>query len=114
MRKEKIYENLVENIGLEKFKRIDRKQRKVKTIITNTFTLAICTLSITGMVFAKEISTKVYENFFGTGNGVGKAIEEGYIEEAKIESESSESIVVNEETGQVIEDFDTSINVMIL
>ena len=111
MEKENIYENLAENIGLEKFKRIDRKQRKIKSIITNTFTLAICTLSITGMVFAKEISTKVYENFFGTGNGVGKAIEEGYIEEAKTESESSESIVVNEETGQVIEDFETSIKV---
>ena len=111
MGKEKIYENLAENISLEKFKRIDKKQRKIKSIITNTFTLAICTLSITGMVFAKEISIKVYENFFGTGNGVGKAIEEGYIEEAKTESEPSESIAVNEETGQVVEDFETSIKV---
>ena len=111
MGKERIYENLAENIGLEKFKRIDKKQRKIKSIITNTFTIAICTLSITGMVFAKEISTKVYENFFGTGNGVGKAIEEGYIEESKTESEPSESVAVNEETGQVIEDFETSIKV---
>lgn len=111
MEKEKIYENLAENIGLEHFKIIDKKQRKVKSVIGNMFALAICTLSITGMVFAKEISTKVYENFFGTGNGVGKAIEEGYIEEAKTESKPSDSVAVNEETGQVIEDFETSIKV---
>lgn len=111
MGKEKIYENLAENIGLENFKTIDKKQRKVKNAIGNMFTFAICALSITGMVFAKEISTKVYENFFGTGNGVGKAIEEGYIEEAKTESEPSESVAINEETGQVIEDFETSIKV---
>lgn len=111
MGKEKIYENLAENIGLEKFKRIDKKQRKIKNIIGNMFAFVICTLSITGMVFAKEISTKVYENFFWTGNGVGKAIEEGYIEEVNAESEVSESVAVNEESGQVIEDFDTSINV---
>ena len=29
MGKEKIYENLAENISLEKFKRIDKKQRKI-------------------------------------------------------------------------------------
>lgn len=111
MGKEKIYENLAENIGLEHFKTIDKKQRKIKSIITNTFTLAICVLSITGMVFAKEISAKVYENFWGTGNGVGKAMEEGYIEKADVESEPSESVATNEETGQVIEDVETSIKV---
>ena len=49
--------------------------------------------------------------FFGTGNGVGKAIEEGYIEEIEMESDSSDSVASNEETGQVIEDFETSIKV---
>ena len=109
--RDKVYENLAENIGLEHFKAIERKQQKVKNIIGNTFALLICVLSITSMVFAKEISTKVYENFFGTGNGVGKAIEEGYIEKANVESEPSNSVAVNEETGQVIEDFETSIKV---
>lgn len=111
MGKERIYENITENISLEKFKTIDRKQRRTKKIISNIFTLAVCVLSITGMVFAKEISAKVYENFFGTGNGVGKAIEEGYIEEIEMESDSSDSVASNEETGQVIEDFETSIKV---
>ena len=64
MGKERIYENITENISLEKFKTIDRKQRRTKKIISNIFTLAVCVLSITGMVFAKEISAKVYENFF--------------------------------------------------
>ena len=111
MGKERIYENITENISLEKFKTIDKKQRRIKKIISNTLTLAVCVLSITGMVFAKEISAKVYENFFGTGNGVGKAIEEGYIEEIEMESDSSDSVASNEETGQVIEDFETSIKV---
>ena len=111
MGKERIYENLAENIGLEKFKRIDRKQRKVKAIITNTFTLAICTLSITGMVFAKEISTKVYENFFGTGNGVGKAIEEGYIETPEVKNEVVNTTAINKDTGEKIEDLETTVKV---
>ena len=109
MNKEKIYENLAENIGLENFKSIDKKQRKIKNAMGNMFAFTICILSITGMVFAKEISAKVYENFYGTGNGVGKAIEEGYIEDVEMKNEVSDSVVVNEETGEVIEDFETSI-----
>ena len=52
MGKERIYENITENISLEKFKTIDRKQRRPKKIISNIFSLAVCVLSITGMVFA--------------------------------------------------------------
>ena len=111
MGKQEIYENLAENIGLEKFKKINKKQRKIKSIITNTLTLAICALSITGMVFAKEISTKVYENFYGTGNGVGKAIEEGYVEEPEIKNEVVNATAVNEDTGEKIEDLETTVKV---
>lgn len=111
MEKENIYENLIENIGLENFKKIDKRKEKIKNAIQKTFTVSICFLSIAGMVFAKDISTKIYENVYGTGNGYGKAIEEGYIEKTDMEDETSISKVENEETGEVIEDLETKIKV---
>lgn len=111
MGKEKIYENLAENIGLENFKIIDKKNRRIKNILQTTLTVAICSLSITGMVFAKDISTKIYENIYGTGNGYGKAISEGYVEKTEMEDEVSVSTIENEETGEIIEDLDTKIKV---
>lgn len=111
MGKEKIYENLAENISLENFKIIDKKNRRIKNILQTTLTVAICSLSITGMVFAKDISTKIYENIYGTGNGYGKAISEGYVEQPEMEDEVSVSTIEDEETGEIIEDLDTKIKV---
>lgn len=111
MNKDNIYKNLTDNIGLETFKRIDKKERKIKNFIKNSSMLMIACLSITSMVFAKELSTKIYDNFFGTGNGVGKAIEEGYIEKTEMKDEVSNSIVTNEETGKIAENVNASIKV---
>lgn len=111
MNKENIYKNLTDNIGLETFKRIDKKERKIKNFIKNSSMLMIACLSITSMVFAKELSTKIYDNFFGTGNGVGKAIEEGYIEKTEMKDEVSNSIVTNEETGKIVENVNATIKI---
>lgn len=111
MEKENIYENLIENIGLENFKRIDKRNAKIKNTLQKTFTVSICFLSIAGMVFAKDISTKIYENIYNGGNGYGKAIEEGYVEKTEMEDEVSSSVIEDEETGKIIEDLETSIKV---
>lgn len=111
MEKEKIYQNLKENIGLENFKRIDKKRQKIINTFQKTLTVSICALSITGMVFAKDISAKIYENVYNGGNGYGKAIEEGYVEKPEMEDEVSNSTIEDEETGEIIEDLDTKFKV---
>ncbi len=111
MGKEKIYENLANNIGLEKFKKIDKRNTKIKNTFQKSLTVSICALSITGMVFARDISTKIYDDVYGGGYGYGKAIDEGYIEEVEMEDEVSVSTIENEETGEIIEDLETKIKV---
>lgn len=111
MGKENIYENLAQNIGLENFKKIDKRNTKIKNAFQKTLTVSICALSITGMVFARDISTKIYDDVYGGGYGYGKAIEEGYIEEVEMEDEVSVSTIENEETGEIIEDLETKIKV---
>ena len=67
MSKETILKNLQHNIAMENFKDINRRQNKAKKILQNTLTVTLCTLSLTGIVFAKDISTKIYDNFFLMG-----------------------------------------------
>ena len=52
----------------------------------------------------------IYNKYF-TGKGVEKAINEGYIENTKIEEQKSDSTIQNEETGEIIEDNETSVKV---
>lgn len=111
MGKENIYENLSQNIGLEKFKKIDRRNTRIKNTLQKTLMVSICTLSITGMVFARDISIKIYDDVYGGGYGYGKAIEEGYIEKVDMEDEVSDSTIENEETGEIVEDLETKIKV---
>lgn len=111
MEKEEIYKNLIENIGLENFKRIDKRNAKIKNALQKTLTVSVCALSITGMVFAKDISAKIYDDVYGGGYGYGKAIEEGYIEKTDMEDEVSVSTIENEETGEIVEDLETKIKV---
>lgn len=111
MGKQDIYNNLVENIGLENFKRIDKKNQKRKDFFQKTLTVIVGTISIAGMVCAKDISIKIYDNVYGGGNGYGKAMSEGYIEKVEMDDNISNSIIENEETGEVIEDLETKIKV---
>lgn len=111
MGKENIYENLTQNIGLEKFKKINKRNTKIKNTLQKTLTVSICALSITGIVFARDISIKIYDDVYGGGYGYGKAINEGYIEEVDMEDEVSVSTIENEETGEIVEDLETKIKV---
>ena len=111
MGKEKIFENLQENIAIENFRTIYKKHEKTKKILQSTVTVMICCLSITGIVFAKDISTKVYDNFFMTGKGMETAMNEGYIENTDMEYENANTTVENTETGEMIEDVETKVKV---
>ena len=111
MPEKEIYNNIVSNIGLEKFKIKEKKSNKLKNISQITLTSVLCMTSLTSMVFAKDISTKIYDNYFGTGEGVGTAIHNGYIEESKTQANSSETIAKNEITGKKIDGVDTKVKI---
>lgn len=111
MSKENVLDDLKSNIAMENFKQINRKNRKKKRILQSILVAVISSMSIMGMVLAKDISTQIYHNFFLTGQGVGTAIQEGYIQDAGMEYENSEVKIENEQTGQKIEGTDTKVKV---
>lgn len=111
MSRDNILNNLKDNISVSKFRREKARKDKIRNVLQSTFAVVLCMFSITGIVFARDISTKVYENFFYTGNGMGHAIEEGYIEKPEMEPENAVAVIENEETGEKIEDLETSVKV---
>ena len=111
MSKDNIINLIKDDIAISNFKKKYQKQEKLKNIFQNILAISLCTLSITGIVFAKEISTKIYDNFWQTGNGVGKAMNEGYIENINMDYQVSNTNVQNTETGEKIEDTETKIKV---
>ena len=111
MGKEKICGNLTENIGLEKFKKAERKSEKIKNFLEKTLTIVTASLSISGMVFAKNISQAIYDNVYGTGQGVATAINEGYIEKTENNYVTENTVVEDENTGNIIEDVETKVKI---
>lgn len=108
---EDMLKNVQDKIAIEKFKKVEKRKRKLESILQNTFMFLVGSLSITGIVFATEISTKIYENKYHTGNGFGRAIEEGYIEKPENATALSNSVIENIETGDKIEDLETKVSV---
>lgn len=110
MSREKILNNIKDNIAIENFRTINKKHERTKKILQSTLTVVMCSLSITGIVFAKDISNQIYNKYF-TGKGVEKAINEGYVENTKMQEQSSNSTIQDEETGKIIEDNETKVKV---
>ena len=110
MDKSKIFENIKENIAIENFRETNRKHEKTKRMLQSTLMITMCCVSLTGMVFAKDISTRIY-NKYNTGKGIENAINEGYIENVYMEEENSNSTIQNEETGNIIKDTTTKVKV---
>ncbi len=111
MSKQEIFNSLKSEITIEEFKKREKTHKKVKNIIQNTLMVTFCSLSITGIVFARDISKRIYDNFYQTGNGIATAMNEGYIENIDMEYENANATLQNDETGQVIDDIDTKIKV---
>lgn len=87
--------------------------KKLKIPVFRTFATGFaCLVFSTGIVFAKDISQRIY-NFYETGKGVETAINEGYIAENESEyaNSSKEETYSNEDTGIVIEDTETKVKV---
>ena len=110
MNKSKILENIKDNIAIDNFREISRNQEKVKRMLQSSLMVTVCCLSLTGMVFAKDISTRIYNKFY-TGIGIENAINEGYIEKIEMEDQSSITTIKNEETGKTIKDKETKIKI---
>lgn len=110
MDKSKIFENIKENIAIENFRETNKKYEKTKRMLQSTLMITMCCVSLTGMAFAKDISTRIY-NKYNTGKGIENAINEGYIENVDMEEENSNSTIQNEETGNIIKDTTTKVKV---
>ena len=111
MSKETVMNHLKNRIAIENFQQLENKSRKRNKMVQSILTVIICAMSLTGIVLAKDISTKLYYNFFLTGQGMGTAMQEGYIENTNMDYKSSQATIENEETGQKIEAVDTKIKV---
>lgn len=110
--KEENFKKLKEKIIVSNLLEEEKMKEKTKIthIIKPMIAASVMLVSLSGIVFAKEISNKIYNKYF-TGTGVEKAINEGYVENTKMEEHNSDATVENEETGQIIEDNETSIKV---
>lgn len=110
MDKSKILENIKDNIAIDNFREINQKHEKVKRMLQSSLMVTVCCLSLTGMVFAKDISTRIYNKFY-TGTGVENAINEGHIEKIEMEDQGSITTIENEKTEKIIKDKETKIKV---
>ena len=93
--KEKILENVKLKISISNFEKEEKiEMKKTRKSIIKIAAIACCTmLSITGVVFAKDIGNFVKEFFGGNASeGVDTAVNNGYVAEVKTEYQSAEGI----------------------
>lgn len=111
--KEKGLKDLRAKIAISKLLEEEKMEKKLKkgNILKPMVAACAMIVSVSGIVFAKEISTQIYNNFYQTGNGVGKAISEGYIEETNMNYENAKAVVQDKESGKIIEDALTKVKV---
>lgn len=110
--KDEIWQDLKEKILIANIleDRKNKQKNRIVDIIKPMIAASVMIVSVSGMVFAKDISNKIYNQYF-TGTGVEKAINEGYIENTGMENQNSNTTIENEETGEMIEDNETSVKV---
>lgn len=110
--KEESWEELKEKITIANLlaDREMKKESKIRNIVKPMVAACVMMISLSGMVFAKDISNKIYNQYF-TGTGVEKAMNEGYVENTEMEEQNSNTMIENEETGEAIEDSETSVRV---
>ena len=93
-------------LGEEKMKEKKKIGDKIKPMVAGI----VMMVSLSGMVFAKDISNRIYHQYF-TGAGIEKAMNEGYVENTQMEEQNSNVSIENEETGEIIESNETSMKV---
>lgn len=110
--REENFESLKVKIAIANFLEEEKMKDKRKIVdkIKPMVAAMVMLVSLSGIVFAKDISNQIYNQYF-TGTGVEKAINEGYIENTQMEEQNSNTTIENEETGEIIEDHETSMKV---
>ena len=109
----KILEKTRTKISISNYIREENNMQKRKNIFKTFAASVLMISSCTSMVFAKDISNKIYENVFLTGKGTEIAINNGYIENTEMQAKESaiSTTMKNEEDGKQIEDVDTKIKI---
>ena len=95
--KEKILENVKLKISISNFEKEEKiDMKRTSKNILKIVAVACCTmLSITGVVFAKDIGNFVKEFFGGSSSeGVDIAVNNGYVAEVKTEYQEAEGIEI--------------------
>lgn len=109
---EEILKNLKLKISISKFEEEEEKEMKIKKInILKTGLVACCMIaSITGVVFAKDISNYL-KNLFGanSSDGVDIAVNNGYMSEINTEYQEADGIDIKVESI-LIDDFNFDMN----
>lgn len=110
--KEENWEALKEKIAISSLLEEENMKHKGKIMAIIKPMVAACLMlvSLSGIVFAKDIANQIYNQYF-TGKGVEKAIQEGYIENTQMEEQNANTTIENEETGEIVEAHETSIKV---
>lgn len=110
--KEKILENVKLKISISNFEKEEKiDMTKTRKSILKIVAVACCTmLSITGVVFAKDIGNFVKEFFGGnTSDGVDTAVNNGYVADANTEYQKADGIELKVESI-LMDDFNFDMN----
>ncbi len=96
----KIIEKSRQKIAISHFKMEENMSKKKinKSIFSSIAVACFIVVTITGTVFAKDISNFVKGLFKGASEGVDIAIDNGYVAEANTEYQNSNGIEINVET----------------
>lgn len=109
---EKIIENVKLKISISNFEEKEKIDMKsTSKIILKTAAVACCTLvSITGIVFAKDVGNFI-NKLFGknSSEGVDTAVNNGYVAEVKTEYKKAEGISINVDSI-IMDDFNFAAN----
>lgn len=106
----KILEKVKMKIAISSVKKEDIVMNKNKLEIGKKIGIAACiTLSMTGVVFATNYDRII--NYFGLGNGIDTAVENGYIEETDMNYVSSSSALVDETNATILNNIKTNVKI---
>jgi hypothetical protein len=111
MSRENILINMQDFISVDQYRLEKSKKEKLDKILKVISTIFLIVLSIVGIIFAKDISTRVYKEFGTIGSGMEHAMQKGYVEYPQMEFNTSNSAIINAKTGESIKDVETSIKV---
>lgn len=109
---EKVLENVKLKISISNFDKEENiEMNQVKKNIFKFASVACLMLVLTtGVVFAKDIE-KFIKYYFGNDKLINEAAERGYVEEVSMNSVETENTIVQNESGEIVDDVDVSVKI---